>query len=61
MGLVAGADGLLRPGGLLAVEIAASQHRKVIELVEATGGLANPVVLKDHEDLWRVLVAERAA
>ena len=26
----------------------------------ATGLLANPVVVKDHEGLWRVLVAERA-
>jgi release factor glutamine methyltransferase len=57
--LIAGAGDLLRPGGRLAVEIADSQRDAVVALAEATGRLANPTVLKDHEGLWRVLVAER--
>ncbi|MHC4992573.1 MAG: N5-glutamine methyltransferase family protein, partial [Planctomycetota bacterium] len=57
--LLAGVGDLLRPGGRLALEIAHSQRDAVVALAEATGVLANPTVLKDHEGLWRVLVAER--
>ena len=57
--IIAGAGELLGPGGRLVVEIADRQRDAVVELVEATGLLANPVVVKDHEGLWRVLVAER--
>ncbi|MHC4709411.1 MAG: peptide chain release factor N(5)-glutamine methyltransferase [Planctomycetota bacterium] len=57
--LIAGAGDLLRPGGRLAIEIADSQRDAVMELVDATGQLGNGVVLKDHEGLWRVLMAER--
>jgi release factor glutamine methyltransferase len=57
--LIAGAGRWLRPGGLLAVEIAHSQHDQAIQLARDTGRLADPRVLKDHEDYWRVLVAER--
>jgi release factor glutamine methyltransferase len=58
--IIAGAGELLRPGGRLALEIADDQRDAVLELAEATGQLGNPAVLKDHEGLWRVLVAERA-
>ncbi len=57
--MIAGAGRLLRPGGRLVVEIAHRHHEPVLELVEAADTLANPVVLKDHEGLWRVLVAEK--
>ncbi|MHC4082230.1 MAG: peptide chain release factor N(5)-glutamine methyltransferase [Planctomycetota bacterium] len=57
--IVAGAGELLRPGGRLALEIGDAQRDAVIELVKATGMLADPTVLKDHEGLWRVLVARR--
>jgi release factor glutamine methyltransferase len=56
---IAGAGRLLRPGGRLVVEIADRHHDPVLELVEAADALANPIVLKDHEGLWRVLVAEK--
>jgi release factor glutamine methyltransferase len=57
-GLVAGAPGRLKPGGRLAIEIGHGQQEVVLALAEAAG-LVNASVLKDHEGLWRVLVAER--
>ena len=57
--LIAEAGALLRPGGQLVVEIAHSQRDAVIELVQQADLLADPLVLKDHEDFWRVLVAQR--
>lgn len=52
-----GAARWLRPGGLLAVEIAHSQRERALEWAEATGMLEDIRVVKDHEDFWRVLVA----
>ena len=57
--LIAEAPALLKTGGLLAVEIADSQRDAVLELAEKSGALDNATVLKDHEGLWRVLVATR--
>lgn len=57
--LIAGAAGLLTAGGLLAIEIADCQRDAVIELANRTGSLQSVAVLKDHEELWRVLTAER--
>ena len=57
--IIAGAAALLRPGGRLVVEIADQHHDAVLGLVEQTGELTEPEVLKDHEGLWRVLVAKR--
>ncbi len=57
--IIAGAAALLRPGGRLVVEIAEEHHDVVKGLIEKTAELAEPVVLNDHEGLWRVLVAER--
>ena len=57
--LIAGAPKLLKVGGLLAIEIADCQRDAALELAAASGQLANVSVLKDHEGLWRVLVAER--
>jgi release factor glutamine methyltransferase len=57
--LIAGAGALLRPGGQLVIEIADCQRDAVIELAKASDHLRDPAVLKDHEGLWRVLVAER--
>jgi release factor glutamine methyltransferase len=57
--LIAEGERFLRPGGQLVVEIGHAQHDAVLELVKATAALTAPMVLKDHEGLWRVLVAER--
>lgn len=57
--LIRGAGELLRPGGQLVVEIADCQRDAALELAGASKMLANPVVLKDHEGYWRVLVAQR--
>ncbi len=58
--LIAGSGRFLKPDGQLVMEIADSQPDAVRELVKATATLTAPMVLKDHEGLWRVLVAERA-
>lgn len=57
--LVADAASLMKPGGLLAIEIAHASRDAVVELVRSTRQFENETVLKDHEDLWRVLVANR--
>ena len=51
---------LMADGGRLAIEIADSQRDAALQLARANPGLTNADVLKDHEGLWRVLVAERA-
>ncbi|NBX25019.1 MAG: peptide chain release factor N(5)-glutamine methyltransferase [Planctomycetes bacterium] len=50
----------LRPGGRVLVEVAASQGDAVRRLVGDTPGLRFTGVMKDHEGLDRVLVADRA-
>ena len=55
-----GGAALLRPGGLLALEIGFAQQEAVMELAAATGDLENARVLADHEGHPRVLLAERA-
>ena len=57
--LIAEGPHVLRPGGLLLIEIADSQRDAVIQLAQETGVLGNVAVLKDHEGLWRVLSAVR--
>jgi release factor glutamine methyltransferase len=59
--LIADAALRLKPGGLLAIEIGHAQRDAVVARPSATGVLENPSVLKDHEGLWRVLTAQRAA
>ncbi|MHC5113877.1 MAG: peptide chain release factor N(5)-glutamine methyltransferase [Planctomycetota bacterium] len=54
--IIAGVGALLAPGGLLAMEIGHAQRDAVLELARAAG-LRDPRVLKDHEDHWRVLLA----
>jgi release factor glutamine methyltransferase len=58
--LISEAPEFLKPGGLLAIEIAACQRDAVMEMARRRGALENIEVLKDHEGLWRVLTAERA-
>ena len=57
--LIAASGRFLSSGGQLAVEIGHAQRDAVIDLVKATATLTAPMVLKDHEGLWRVLVATR--
>jgi release factor glutamine methyltransferase len=57
--VIAGAGGLLAPGGRLCLEIAHAQHDAVIDLVNAAADLEAPRVRRDYEGLWRVLVADR--
>jgi release factor glutamine methyltransferase len=57
--LIAGAGALLKPGGLLAVEIADSQRDAVLALVEQAPDLGDGEVRKDGDSLWRILLAHR--
>jgi release factor glutamine methyltransferase len=57
--LIAGAAPLLKPGGLLAIEIADCQRDAALALAKQSEKLSGADVLKDHEGLWRTLVAER--
>jgi release factor glutamine methyltransferase len=59
--LIADAPAVLKPGGLLAIEIAHAHKDAVAALAEATGALENISILNDHEGLWRVLTATRSA
>jgi release factor glutamine methyltransferase len=58
--LVVQAAEWLRPGGLLVVEIGHAQRDAVLQLVADRALWRSAKVRKDHEDFWRVLVAERA-
>ncbi len=55
--LIAGAAAHLAPAGRIAFEIAASQGDDVLELARQAG-LRQPHILKDHENLPRVLAAQ---
>ncbi|HLM65909.1 MAG TPA: peptide chain release factor N(5)-glutamine methyltransferase [Longimicrobium sp.] len=56
--LVAGAPSVLKPGGLLALEIGAEQGAAVAELVRAAGGFGAPRVEKDLAGRDRIVLAE---
>jgi release factor glutamine methyltransferase len=56
--LVAGAPAVLKPGGLLALEIGAGQGAAVAELVRAAGGFGAPRVEKDLAGRDRIVLAE---
>jgi len=49
----------VRPGGQIALEIAASQGRVMLEMAQAHALIGEAHVLNDHEGLPRVLVGER--
>ena len=70
--LRAGADGLdfirpaiadagrwLRPGGWLALEIASSHRDAAMALARANAALTDALIVPDHENLPRVLIARR--
>lgn len=56
--LVAGAPDVLRPGGLLALEIGWEQAGAVSELVRAAGGFGEPRVRRDLAGRDRIVTAE---
>jgi release factor glutamine methyltransferase len=56
--LVAGAPRILRPGGLLALEIGWKQAGSVAELVRAVDGFSEPAVRRDLEGRDRIVTAE---
>jgi release factor glutamine methyltransferase len=56
--LVAGAPAVLRPGGLLALEIGEGQGAAVAGLVGARGGFRSPRVEKDLAGRDRIVLAE---
>lgn len=58
--IIAGAAPLLRPGGLLLVEIASVTRDAVLEMCRATGALEKAAVLNDLEGKPRTLVAVRS-
>ena len=47
----------VEPGGLVVLEIAASQREVVLEMANRVSGLVGALVLEDHEGLPRVLAA----
>ncbi|MEO0513081.1 MAG: peptide chain release factor N(5)-glutamine methyltransferase [Planctomycetota bacterium] len=51
---------LLRPSGLLAIEVAASHAARVLELAQGDDRLRGARIVRDFEGLDRTLVAERA-
>lgn len=57
--VVAGAPERLAPDGLLLVEIGHAQRDAAEALAATTPGLRDCEILKDHEDLWRLLRARR--
>ncbi len=72
MALFAGDDGLdlirtmvtqapahLRPGGLFAMEFGQGQADDIRDLLLATGQFAEPTVLRDHNDIERVITTQK--
>ncbi|MEZ6244225.1 MAG: peptide chain release factor N(5)-glutamine methyltransferase [Phycisphaerales bacterium] len=51
---------LVRPGGLVLVEVAASRAREAARIAESVGELTNVEIRKDQEGLERVVRASRA-
>ncbi|MDB4949461.1 MAG: Release factor glutamine methyltransferase [Gemmatimonadetes bacterium] len=60
-GLVSGACGVLRPGGLLALEVGAAQTEAVAEMVRAVPQFLEPAVLRDLSGRERIVTAELRA
>lgn len=57
--LVSGAAAAVRPGGLLALEVGATQTEAVAALVRVTGAFAEPTVRRDLAGRPRVVAARR--
>ncbi len=57
MRIVADAGAVLRPGGLLALEVGAGQARAVTERIRGAGGFAAPTVIRDLSGIDRIILA----
>lgn len=57
--LLVGAPDLMAPGGVLAIEVAASRTEAVANLARTTRGLGDIRILKDSDGLPRTIVARR--
>ena len=58
--VIEGGPTLLRPGGLMLVEVADSTAPAALELMKAQPALAEAEILKDFEGLPRVIRARKA-
>ena len=56
-GLVAGASGHLRPGGMLALEVGLHQAREVALLLEDSGDYTDVRIMRDHAAIERFVFA----
>jgi len=57
--LVDGASGVLRPGGILALEIGSGQAQAMVERIRSREGWEAPVVLRDLSGRDRIILATR--
>jgi len=57
--LLASGTRLLKPGGLILVEVADSRASEALALAQATPGLTSARILPDLENLPRVVIAQR--
>jgi release factor glutamine methyltransferase len=60
-GLVSGASGVLRAGGLLAMEVASAQAEAVAELIRAASAFEEPAVRQDLTGRDRIVTAQLRA
>lgn len=58
--IVAGAHELLRPAGLVMIEVASATIEVVVQLARDTGHFSGVRVVKDFEGMPRIVVAQRA-
>jgi release factor glutamine methyltransferase len=59
--LIAQAPGVLKPGGLLGIEIGFTQADAVAELLDQTGAFETPDFILDHQQIERIAVARKLA
>jgi release factor glutamine methyltransferase len=58
--LIARGPDLLRPGGLLLIEVAAARATQAAELLHQHAGIEHTQILDDHEGLPRIILGRRA-
>ncbi len=58
--IIAGAESLLRPQGLLVIEVATRRAREALALIEARNAFSHARIHRDQDNLERVVEARRA-